>query len=381
MCDTFVLMQNGQTYFAKNSDREPDEPQYVEWHPAKSKPDKKLTYISVERSTQTNAMWISRPKWMWGSEMGVNEHGVCIGNEAVFTHLMSKKGHALLGMDLLRLALEESKTAKEALLTITYYLETYGQGGPAGYKNKRFYYDNSFLIADEKCTWKLETAGRHWVAKKYVHQSKPQKIVISNNLTIESDFDLCSKDLFDQSRELGYWNGNDDFSFKECYATWFMPWAGRAELRKHSNQEKLANVDFTEFVPAQLALILQSHKKGDTHSTNADVCMHATGLFRPSGTTQSLIVHINGVEIKAWATGSPSPCLSLYQPLDKTQSTLIQSHMFWDTCFALQASCKPKSSKWHQLKAVNKKYQQEIWSEINEQAVIDRWWKEIKQLP
>jgi secernin len=41
---------------------------------------------------------------MWGAEMGANEQGVCIGNEAVWTKLngpedLKKK---LLGMDLLR---------------------------------------------------------------------------------------------------------------------------------------------------------------------------------------------------------------------------------------------------------------------------------------
>ena len=49
-------------------------------------------------------MILSKPAWMWGAEMGANDAGVCIGNEAVFTKLNSEKDveEKLLGMDLLR---------------------------------------------------------------------------------------------------------------------------------------------------------------------------------------------------------------------------------------------------------------------------------------
>lgn len=49
--------------------------------------------------------------------MGVNEYGVVIGNEAVFTKLISKE-ESLIGMDYVRLALERSKNAKEAVEVI-----------------------------------------------------------------------------------------------------------------------------------------------------------------------------------------------------------------------------------------------------------------------
>ena len=41
---------------------------------------------------------------MWGSEMGANEKGVVIGNEAVWTRMPLRKDDGLTGMDLLRLA-------------------------------------------------------------------------------------------------------------------------------------------------------------------------------------------------------------------------------------------------------------------------------------
>ena len=79
---------------------------------------------------------------MWGAEMGANEHGVVIGNEAIFAKAKPAKT-GLTGMDLLRLALERSASADEALETITSLLGTHGQGGSGGYGHP-FYYHNSY---------------------------------------------------------------------------------------------------------------------------------------------------------------------------------------------------------------------------------------------
>ena len=63
------------------------------------------TYIEVDQVGHTHAVILSKPAWMWGAEMGSNEHGVCIGNVAVFTKEMGPgdSEEKLLGMDLLRL--------------------------------------------------------------------------------------------------------------------------------------------------------------------------------------------------------------------------------------------------------------------------------------
>lgn len=65
-------------------------------------PHLQCTYIEVEQVSKTHAVILSRPSWLWGAEMGANEHGVCIGNEAVWTKEPVGEGEALLGMDLLR---------------------------------------------------------------------------------------------------------------------------------------------------------------------------------------------------------------------------------------------------------------------------------------
>jgi secernin len=59
---------------------------------------------------------------------------VAIGNEAIKTNTGDpKKERSLIGMDYVRLALERSRTAREAVDIISNLLEQYGQGGECGY--------------------------------------------------------------------------------------------------------------------------------------------------------------------------------------------------------------------------------------------------------
>lgn len=97
MCDTFVALgsatKNGTVIFGKNSDREPNEEQRLEYYPGQDYSPGEIvdcTYLTLPQVSHTHAIIISRPAWMWGAEIGANEHGVVIGNEAVFTKLDRK---------------------------------------------------------------------------------------------------------------------------------------------------------------------------------------------------------------------------------------------------------------------------------------------------
>ena len=91
----------------------------------------RCTYIGVEQVSHTNAMILAKPSWIWGAEIGVNEHGVCMGNESVFSREMNTREKALLGMDIVRLTLERSETAADAVRIVGELMERYGQGGNA----------------------------------------------------------------------------------------------------------------------------------------------------------------------------------------------------------------------------------------------------------
>ncbi len=120
----------------------------------------------------------SAPYWLWGFEMGVNEWGVTIGNEAVHTREATHL-EALIGMDLVRLGLERATTADEAVHVIGDLIERYGQGGSCEANSYRTY-QNSFIIADATGAWVLETAGHRWVATRV-----RERAAISNLLTID----------------------------------------------------------------------------------------------------------------------------------------------------------------------------------------------------
>ena len=153
MCDSMLAVKgdtaDGVAIFAKNSDRPPNEAQVVEYFSSANYPKNetvKCTYIEIPQVVHTNAILLSKPYWIWGAEMGVNDHHVVIGNEAVFPKVPVEKNTRLIGMDLVRLGLERGNTARHALEVIISLLEEFGQGGSCIVGSD--YYYSSFLIAD-----------------------------------------------------------------------------------------------------------------------------------------------------------------------------------------------------------------------------------------
>lgn len=293
MCDTLGRIGQNRSFFAKNSDRSPNEVQVLEYHPACQNltGDVRCTYMSIPQASGTYAVLLSRPDWMWGAEMGVNEFGLVIGNEAVFTKgAYGKTG--LTGMDMVRLALERCKNAKEALDFLIDLLQTYGQGGNCGYDHD-FYYDNAFLIMDREALYVLETAGKKWAWKK------SEAANISNRLSIGSEADAVSdpaiRDFCRQFTEPVYttFSGSKNRSaqMRSCLATANTPEGCMAALRSHDKDVK------------------NPFARGSVSSA----CMHFGGMVGDHSTS-SMVVVLEQDRILVWATGSSLPCVSLFKP-------------------------------------------------------------------
>lgn len=167
MCDTFCVRRPGGMLFAKSSDRPVDEAQVVEWWAPRPAPAAgatvRVTHVAVPDARAAGLVG-SRPGWMWGLEHGLNEHGVAIGNEKVWT-------------------VDDPRAVPPALLGV------HGQGG-SGEEHHDEPYWSSFLVVDGDGGWVLETSGRSWVARPV-----GEGAAISNRLTIGTDWVRGSDDV------------------------------------------------------------------------------------------------------------------------------------------------------------------------------------------
>lgn len=330
MCDTMVVPYlsagNQATLFAKNSDREPNEAQQVVVVPAADfAADTQLacTYITIPQARRSHRVLLSKPCWLWGAEMGANEHGVAIGNEALFT-LDSRPddppaADGLIGMDLLRLGLERGASAAEALEVITALLERWGQGGTCGF-TRDFRYDNSFLITDARETWLLETSGREWVAKRV---TSPRSI--SNAPTLGNDWDRASDALA---------NAPIKVDFAATYTDFERTLRASGVTRCARTQSLLNGAG--EVTPIALMGYLRDHgadaEAPDWSPATAEertVCMHASHLANAGSQTTGSMVSILEQDWQLhFITGVAAPCTAIFLP-------------FWIDCTPSQSRLAP----------------------------------------
>lgn len=327
MCDSILAVKSdtadGVAVFAKNSDRPPNEGQFLKYIPARDHPEHstvKCTYIEIPQVAHTNAVLLSKPYWIWGAEMGVNDQNVVIGNEAVFPRVPFQKNTRLIGMDLVRLGLERGNTAREAMEVISQLLGKFGQGGSCIVGAE--YYFSSFLIADPDDAWVLETAGNRY-AVKHVTESDS----ISNYLTIERDFepDLSSPDLIEFAVQNGWASSAKDFSFGKAYNDFLYTTLGRGRNRRAVTLGSMQALKGKLGVQDMINILRKHEPDGGTGTNwqpqngfmfSMDVCMHGGyGIIRDGNTAGSLAVHLDKEHPTIFVTGTASPCTSVFKPV------------------------------------------------------------------
>jgi secernin len=197
-----------------------------------------------------------------------------------------------------RLGLERGGTAQEALEAMTALLEKHGQGGSPRHNDpKAACYDSSFILADPREAWVLETSGRDWVARraKGVYS-------ISNSPCLGSDFELASKPLkaragLDFARDLGEYSEHPQTSGQT-----------RCKRSRHLLDERAGRIGV-----ADMMAMLRDHGGGEEAkvpgSSGPTICVHpGTGQ-----TAASMVAHLHQDGIIAWCS-LVTPCLTVFLP-------------------------------------------------------------------
>jgi secernin len=322
MCDSFAVdatassdgASRGTVWFGKNSDREPAEAQVVEHVPArKSRGRLALTHVEIDDADAAEVV-ISRPTWMWGAEMGVNVHGVAVCNEALLV-----KGdlppRGITGMDIVRLALERGHSAKSAVDIIIDLVRTHGQGGRMFYGTTdsvaRRRYSSAFLVVDATDMWVVETADRVAVAKRYVGV-----VALSNMPIIRTHMDITDESAIESVRNDGRLIGGA-FDFEGSYGLPALTALTGATQRRSMLTTLLTQAP-TDLQQAMAVLRTHGGDRSASPWRMNGMCSHAGPwpTMMTAQTTASMIVRLRpNAPPRVWATGTSSPCLSVFKPI------------------------------------------------------------------
>ncbi|MCH8815777.1 MAG: C69 family dipeptidase [Chloroflexi bacterium] len=379
MCDTLCSIGPTGTIFGKNSDRPSAEVQLVETYARRQSGDDLQTQYITIRDTGAAALLGSRPDWLWGLEHGVNEHRVAIGNEKIFTTLNpNREPAALIGMDLVRLGLERGRSADDALDTMTELLEEHGQGGIGDQTTGESYF-SSFLIADPRAAWVLETSGRSWVAAPVAGSA-----AISNRITIGREWTRSSPDIAP---------GTDFDEFRHPNAP-----TGHSDVRLAASRACLADAG-ADLTPSDVAAHLRDHgadrwgSPGKTEpvqpppegfgadGTGVTVCMHLRGFQH---TTSSMIAELPADEaapLRAWIAPG-SPCVSVYVPVfppDAVPPALGEPET-WKRFAGLRDRVEADPTTLDEVRSVFGPLESELWAEADDIAMSpDRHGRFVKE--
>lgn len=314
-----VSTKGGNTVFAKNSDRPHDEPQpLIQMQAADYSGGYSGTqFVDVPQAAHTYRHVGSKPYWCAGYEHGYNEHQVVIGNEALPSLLLEASEPKLVGMEVLRLGLERSKSGEEAVDVITGLVSEFGQGKFSNSAGVRTY-DNIFLIADPTSAYVVECVGHDWAVKKVENVTS-----ISNISQIGEDADRMSPGVKSQATKLGLFEMEfgDKFAFSSVFAD---PENSLSGLARQCRSNAMLGRDPGQLDVRSMIEVLTDHSDGENPDEdrvidvagNLSICLHRTVGESTGASTASLVADLCATDerLPIYWTGLYSPCMTVFLP-------------------------------------------------------------------
>lgn len=308
MCDTFVALSdstaNGSVLLAKSADTEVNEAQHFLRLPARDYPEGamvRVTHRVIPQVRHTHEALIDKSFWLYGGEIGVNEHGVAVGNEAVFSTIGSESDGVVL-IDLLRLILERCATRQEAVDLVAEMLAEFGQGGNCELRGNS-HFDGSFIVSDKTGAVVIETAGPQWAAREVKGFGS-----ISNGYTIGADWDKSSVSATSGVKpDFGKLVGDPEKT--RCVAAVERQKASYDFLAAHQGKVTVRT----------MADLLRYTGPGAYSPLDGEsptrICMHAAPYdFRLWQATGALIADTRGNDVMAWVTATSGTDVSIFKP-------------------------------------------------------------------
>jgi hypothetical protein len=336
--------------------------------------------------TGAAATLLARPTWLWGAEHGVNEHRVAVGNERVYT--VDDPGSApdaLLGMDLVRLALERARSASDAVDVLGQLLAAHGQGGVGDAEHHEAYF-SSFLVADPSEAWVVDTSGRSWAARRV---GSPGTVALSNRLSLRDRWDRASADVA-PGTDIDGWRspGEPTAHADRRLAVTETGLSGATPGRTHR----------PALGPADLVVLLRDHGHGRWPEpppgelrrdfTGISVCMHLRGYL---ATTSSMVTELPSdpsAPLRCWVAAG-APCVSVYVPAFPPQPACpagaVPGVLGDETAWRLGAALRDRveadiggaAGVLEALRVVLDPLEAELWAEADEAAATPSRWAAV----
>lgn len=326
-CDMVVALGpatvDGRMLFGYNSDRPSGERQkFLRLVGHEHAPDEKVRLANVElpQARHTYTVLAAQPNGCWGFTQGVNDQGVASGC-ATLHNKIPCTGPGLLGTDLVRLILERSRSARQGVDLLIDLVGRHGQVDRPGRGEPPPGGDGSFLIADGKEAFAVETAGRHWV-----YQEISEVRAAGNACIIRQDWDRISPGLSDYVASQGWWRC-DGSKLDFAGAVTENPMGHASGLRRWGRATLLLEQQNGSIDSAFIRQVLSDHYEGTSFEVDPwtpgqgplPLCQHGVGVSdaQSMATATSLVAQINGQGNAlnvVWCAFGP-PCSNVYIPL------------------------------------------------------------------